>query len=86
MNLSFYIFLRIESKAPKDHPVIQRIIKLKGYLDSLNPILKAIQPQINKLLTASESKMVSKRLKFRRYQTFEIQNKSTFHSGAETKD
>lgn len=48
----FYLLLKAEGRSVVDHPVIQRLIEARTYLEKIRPIDKRLQYQIQKLLNA----------------------------------
>ncbi|KAI8101739.1 hypothetical protein M9434_006806 [Picochlorum sp. BPE23] len=52
--LVFYLLLKSEGKSVKDHPVIDRLIEIRSYLEKTRPIDKKLKYQIEKLLAAAE--------------------------------
>lgn len=48
----FYLLLKAEGRPVVDHPVIQRLIEARTYLEKIRPIDKRLQYQIQKLLNA----------------------------------
>ena len=50
MNLNFYLLLKAEGKAVKDHPVIDELVRLRLLIEKTKPIDDKIRPQVNRLL------------------------------------
>lgn len=55
----FYVLLKLEGRPVREHPVVQRLLTGKAYLEKLRPIDKRIQGQVDKLLRASETTAVA---------------------------
>ena len=53
-NLVFYLLLKAEGKSVKEHPVIARLIEIRGYLEKARVIDKKLKYQIEKLLMAAD--------------------------------
>eukprot|EP00667_Euglena_gracilis_P005290 EG_transcript_5325 len=53
MHIVFYMTLKVEGKPVKDHPVIQRLVELRVYLQKLAPLEKKLRYNIERLLAAS---------------------------------
>ena len=58
-NLVFYLLLKAEGKPVKEHPVIGRLIEIRGYLEKARVIDKKLKYQIEKLLMAAEGESLS---------------------------
>ena len=54
INALFYVLLKLEGRPVKDHPVIQRLLTAKAYLEKLRPVDKKLRTQVDKLLRAAE--------------------------------
>jgi len=52
-NIVFYLLLKSEGKSVRDHPVMQRLVQIRAYLEKIRPIDKKMQYQIEKLLKLS---------------------------------
>jgi hypothetical protein len=53
LNLAFYFYLKADGKSVKDHPVIEKLLELRLYLEKLKPIEQKLRYQIDKLVKAS---------------------------------
>ena len=53
-NLVFYLLVKAEGKSVKEHPVIARLIEIRGYLEKARVIDKKLKYQIEKLLMAAD--------------------------------
>ncbi|PRW45524.1 Something about silencing 10 [Chlorella sorokiniana] len=49
----FYLLLKAEGRPVQSHPVIQRLVEIRAYLEKIRPIDKKLQYQIEKLLKAA---------------------------------
>ncbi|KAI8469299.1 MAG: Sas10 C-terminal domain-containing protein [Monoraphidium minutum] len=49
-----YLLLKAEGRSVRNHPVIARLVQLRGYLERLAPIDKTLAYQVDKLLRATE--------------------------------
>lgn len=54
-NIVFYLLLKSEGKSVRDHPVMQRLVQIRAYLEKIRPIDKKMQYQIEKLLKLSSA-------------------------------
>ncbi|KAG2499555.1 hypothetical protein HYH03_002500 [Edaphochlamys debaryana] len=52
-HIVFYLLLKAEGRPVRDHPVIQRLVEIRAYLEKIRPIDKHLSYQIDKLLKAS---------------------------------
>ncbi|KAL4853965.1 Neuroguidin [Chlorella vulgaris] len=52
-SISFYLLLKAEGRPVHAHPVINRLVEIRSYLEKLRPIDKKLQYQIEKLLKAA---------------------------------
>jgi len=48
-SIVFYLLLKAEGKSVKDHPVIERLVEIRLYLEKLRPIDKKLQYQVRDL-------------------------------------
>eukprot|EP00775_Hariotina_reticulata_P005267 gene5267-5502_t len=53
MCIVAYLMLKAEGKSVKDHPVIERLVLLRAYIEKIRPIDKQLAYQIDKLLRAT---------------------------------
>lgn len=44
-----------EGKSVKDHPVVERLVEIRSYLEKLRPIDKKMQYQLDKLISVANS-------------------------------
>lgn len=54
VNIVFYLLLKAEGRAVREHPVIARLLELRAYLEKIRPIDKKLQYQMDKLLLAAQ--------------------------------
>lgn len=60
MHVTFYLLLKTEGKQVKGHPVLDRLVELRVYLEKLWPLEEKLQYTLNKLLsTTSKSELVN---------------------------
>ena len=45
-SIVFYLLLKAEGRPVKDHPVIERLVEIRLYLEKLRPIDKKLQYQV----------------------------------------
>jgi len=50
-SIVFYLLLKAEGRSVKDHPVIERLVEIRLYLEKLRPIDKKLQYQVRARLT-----------------------------------
>ncbi len=50
LNLNFYLLLKAEGKAVRDHPVIEELVRLRLLIEKTKPIDEKLRPQVNRLL------------------------------------
>lgn len=55
LNISFYLYLRVSGKSVRDHPVIEKLVELRLYIEKLKPLEQKLKYQIDKLVKASVS-------------------------------
>lgn len=55
MHILFYILLKLEGQPVKSHPVMQRLVAAKTYLEKLKGIDKRVKHQVDKLLAAAKA-------------------------------
>lgn len=55
MHILFYILLKLEGQPVKSHPVMQRLVAGKTYLEKLKGIDKRVKHQVDKLLEAAKA-------------------------------
>ena len=55
VNSLFYVLLKLEGRPVRDHPVIQRLLTIKAFLEKLRPVDKKLRTQVEKLLRAAEA-------------------------------
>ena len=60
LNLCFYFFLKADSAKTrqtrvKDHPVIEKLVKLRLYLEKLKPLEQKLKPQLDRLVKSAVS-------------------------------
>jgi len=53
MHIVFYMTLKVEGQPVKDHPVIQRLVELRVYLQKLLPLEKKLKHTIERLLASA---------------------------------
>ncbi len=51
-NIAFYVLLRAEGKSVRTHPVMERLVRLRLYLEKARPIDRKLQYLVDKLLAA----------------------------------
>ncbi len=49
-NVAFFLLLKAEGRAVKDHPVVQQLVHLRVMMDKMKPIDKKLKYQIDKLV------------------------------------
>lgn len=54
IHILFYILLKLEGQPVRDHPVMQRLLAAKTYLEKLKGLDKRLQHQVEKLLRAAK--------------------------------
>ena len=52
-SIVFYLLLKSEGRSVKDHPVIERLVEIRLYLEKLRPIDKKLQYQVRRLTALS---------------------------------
>ena len=52
-SIVFYLLLKAEGRSVKDHPVIERLVEIRLYLEKLRPIDKKLQYQVRRLTALS---------------------------------
>lgn len=55
MHILFYILLKLEGQPVKSHPVMQRLVACKTYLEKVKGIDKRVKSQVDKLLAAAKA-------------------------------
>lgn len=50
LNLAFYFYLKADGKSVKNHPVIEKLVELRLYLEKIKPLEQKLQYQIDKLV------------------------------------
>ena len=55
MHILFYILLKLEGQPVKAHPVMQRLVACKTYLEKIKGIDKRVKHQVDKLLAAAKA-------------------------------
>lgn len=55
MHVSFYLLLKAEGKSVANHPVIDRLVELRVYIEKLWPLEQKLQYSLNKLLSQGPS-------------------------------
>ncbi len=53
-SIVFYLLLKAEGRSVKDHPVIERLVEIRLYLEKLRPIDKKLQYQVRVRLTTEK--------------------------------
>eukprot|EP00758_Cryptobia_borreli_P001702 Tbor_TRINITY_DN2460_c0_g1::TRINITY_DN2460_c0_g1_i1::g.2622::m.2622/K14767/UTP3, SAS10; U3 small nucleolar RNA-associated protein 3 len=51
MHIAFYLLLKCEGKSVAGHPVLDRLVELRVYIEKLWPLEKKLQYSLNKLLS-----------------------------------
>eukprot|EP01024_Parvocaulis_polyphysoides_P064646 TRINITY_DN7526_c0_g2_i1.p1 TRINITY_DN7526_c0_g2~~TRINITY_DN7526_c0_g2_i1.p1 ORF type:complete len:731 (+),score=195.53 TRINITY_DN7526_c0_g2_i1:57-2195(+) len=54
INIGFYLLLKSEGRSVKDHPVIEKMVKIRAYLERIRPLDKKLQHQVDRLLRAAQ--------------------------------
>lgn len=52
MHVTFYLLLKTEGSAVKGHPVLDRLVELRVYLEKMRPLEEKLQYTINKMLSS----------------------------------
>eukprot|EP00958_Prasinococcus_capsulatus_P028386 scaffold6685_cov202-Prasinococcus_capsulatus_cf.AAC.12 len=52
-NIVFYLLLKAEGVSVKDHPVLDRLVQLRLFMEKMRPIDKRLSYQVEKLLSSS---------------------------------
>ena len=52
-NIVFYLLLKAEGAEVKDHPVLDRLVQLRLFMEKMRPIDKRLNYQVEKLLTSA---------------------------------
>lgn len=55
IHILFYILLKLEGQPVRDHPVMQRLVAAKTYLEKLKGVDKRLKHQVEKLLRAAKA-------------------------------
>lgn len=55
IHIVFYILLKLEGQPVKSHPVMQRLVAAKTYLEKLKAVDKRMKHQVDKLLAAAKA-------------------------------
>lgn len=55
MHIVFYLLLKAEGRPVQDHPVINKLVQIRSYLDKIRPIDKRLAYQIDRLLQAARA-------------------------------
>jgi len=58
-HITMYLLLKAEGRPVRDHPVIQRLVEIRAYLEKIRPIDKHMSYQIDKLLRAARTAAAS---------------------------
>eukprot|EP00793_Prasinoderma_coloniale_P001611 PRCOL_00003416-RA len=58
-NIAFYVLLRAEGKSVRRHPVVERLVKLRLYLEKARPIDRKLQYLVDKLLAAGAAQLAA---------------------------
>lgn len=53
MHVTFYLLLKTEGKPVKGHPVLDRLVELRVYLEKIRPLEEKLQYTLNKLLSST---------------------------------
>ena len=53
LNISFYLYMRASGKPVHDHPVIEKLVELRLYLEKIKPIEQKLKYQVDKLVKAA---------------------------------
>lgn len=51
LHIAFYMLIKVEGRRVKDHPVVEKLVELRLYIQKLAPLEKKLQYTINKLLS-----------------------------------
>lgn len=54
-NLAFYLLLKLEGREVRDHPVMERLVEIRTYLEKAKPIDKRMQHQIDRVIRIAKS-------------------------------
>eukprot|EP01026_Neomeris_dumetosa_P043917 TRINITY_DN3687_c0_g2_i6.p1 TRINITY_DN3687_c0_g2~~TRINITY_DN3687_c0_g2_i6.p1 ORF type:complete len:542 (+),score=101.77 TRINITY_DN3687_c0_g2_i6:293-1918(+) len=52
INIVFYLLLKSEGKSVRDHPVVEKMVKIRAYLERIKPLDSKLQHQVERLLRA----------------------------------